>query len=109
MNQKTIIEFDLILLAAGKGERMGFQKQFATIGNLPIWRIALDQIRTHSSCKTVIIVFPKNAPFWYFPQPLLPSWTLSKNNSCFKIIFTIRSTDILSRDTFYFIALKMIK
>ena len=61
MNQKTIIEFDLILLAAGKGERMGFKKQFATIGNLPIWRIALDQIRTHSSCKTVIIVFPKNA------------------------------------------------
>ena len=61
MNQKTIIEFDLILLAAGKGERMGFKKQFATIGNLPIWRIALDQIRTHSSCKTVIIVFPKKA------------------------------------------------
>ena len=61
MNKKTIIEFDLILLAAGKGERMGFKKQFATIGNLPIWRIALDQIRAHSSCKTVIIVFPKKA------------------------------------------------
>ena len=32
MNQKTIIEFDLILLAAGKGERMGFKKQFI-LGN----------------------------------------------------------------------------
>ena len=60
MQKKTTIEFDLILLAAGKGERMGFEKQFAIIGNLPVWKIALENIRTHPACHSVIVVFPKN-------------------------------------------------
>lgn len=60
MEKTPKIEFDLILLAAGRGERVGFEKQFAIIGKHPVWRIALDKIRFHSACKSVIVVFPKN-------------------------------------------------
>ena len=62
MKQKNETTFDLILLAAGKGKRMGFEKQFAIINKLPIWRIALEQIRHYSFCNTIIVVFPKTAP-----------------------------------------------
>ena len=58
MKKNFAIEFDVILLAAGKGERTRFQKQFAIIGKLPIWQIALDNIRFHSACHSVIVVFP---------------------------------------------------
>ena len=61
MKQTNKRTFDLILLAAGKGERMGFEKQFATINGLPIWQIALEQIRHYPFCNTIIVVFPKNA------------------------------------------------
>ena len=62
MKQKNEITFDLILLAAGKGERMGFEKQFAPINGQPIWQIALEQIRHYPACNTIIVVFPKTAP-----------------------------------------------
>ena len=62
MKQKNEITFDLILLAAGKGERMGFEKQFALINGQPIWQIALEQIRHYPACNTIIVAFPKTAP-----------------------------------------------
>ncbi len=60
MKKNSIIEFDLILLAAGKSARAGFEKQFAIIGNMPLWQIALENISSHPACHSVIVVFPKN-------------------------------------------------
>ena len=60
MKQKSKIEFDFILLAAGSGQRMGFAKQFATINNTPIWKIALNHIKDHPSCAQIIVVFPNS-------------------------------------------------
>ena len=60
MKQKHNTYFDLILLAAGRSERMGFEKQFAIINELPIWQIALENVRNYCFCKNIIVVFPKN-------------------------------------------------
>ena len=61
MKQKNEMTFDLILLAAGKGKRIGFEKQFAIINGQPIWQIALEQVRHYPFCNTIIVVFPKHA------------------------------------------------
>ncbi len=76
MKQKNEMIFDLILLAAGKGERMGFEKQFAPINGCPIWQIALEQVRHYPSCNTIIVVFPKTAPIdqAFFDKNLALKW-----------------------------------
>ena len=82
--QKHKINFDLILLAAGKSERMGFEKQFAEINKRPIWLIALESLQNHSSCKNIIVVFPKNANInqTFFEQNSELNWVYGGNTRC---------------------------
>ncbi len=81
MKKYSLIEFDVILLAAGKGERMGFEKQFATIGKIPLWRYALDNIITHPACNSIIVVFPEktNIDQTLFNENPRLSWVIGGN------------------------------
>ena len=55
---KTI---DVILLAAGAGTRMGgIKKQFATIGDKPAFRHALDQFTAHQLVRHIVLVLPES-------------------------------------------------
>ena len=53
---KTI---DVILLAAGAGRRMGgIKKQFAIIGDKPVFRHAIEQFRAHQLVRHIVLVIP---------------------------------------------------
>ena len=55
----TLPQFDVVLLAAGSGRRLGGEaKQFRRLANRPVWQHSLDVFAKHPQCRGGVVVCP---------------------------------------------------
>lgn len=59
MRDTPLPSFDVVLLAAGSGCRLGGEaKQFRLLGNLPVWQHSFQVFASHPQCRGGVVVCP---------------------------------------------------
>lgn len=68
------MKYYALLLAAGRGERAGagVPKQFRLLGDRPLWRLALDALKTFEAEKTLVLFPPGHSKSFEISEKL--SW-----------------------------------